>query len=408
MTKGRMDIDDVETVLSNLEGKKLKAGSSKLYVYSQRPKEKGDIISFGIPDLDAASGVGGIMRGKLVELFGPESGGKSFLTLKLMASAQETYEDRRVGLIDIEHSFDPAWASLHGVDSDNIIYGSDFLYGEDALNNMRALIESKLCSLVVLDSTAALIPKAELEAAFDQSKVAELGRMMSRAVRQIMDSAEKSNTAVVFVNQIRSKIGVMFGDPETTPGGRALKFYAHQRLRVKRIGMQRSKDSGKPIGILSEANFVKNKLAPPFEKAQFVIYFTAAGNHPVVKMMKQAHDVKMIRKKKDKDSSAVVYTWTKGKGKDKEVVDMDGPDFSNAGNWLVVQNRVEEFLTALEEKAKEEGVELLPEVIALKTAKEITSPISSSNDDVVVEKGDVVADNPEEDDSVFARSSGDE
>lgn len=387
--KGKIDADDVDAVLGHLElgGKKKKVLPQKLFVYSSLPKQRGDIIPFGIKALDEATGIGGHMRGKILELFGPESGGKSYLTLKLMSQAQRLYPDVRVGLVDIEHSFDPVWAESHGVDAGSIVYGSDFECGEDAMDNMIALVNSKLCSLVVLDSTAALIPRAELEASLNDHKMAELGRLMSRGVKQIMDAAEKTNTAVVFVNQIRSKVGVMFGDPETTPGGRALKFYSHMRIKVQRIGLEKSKTSEDLAGIVSKAKIVKNKLAVPFKTAEFVLYFKPEGNHPIVKMLKQAHDVKLIRKKTDKDSNAVCFV----RGKGVEAVEYLGADFTVVGDSLVKMGKdsVLEFLAALEKKAADEGVELLPEVLALKTAEEISSPMTAKADpDTVFEKGD--------------------
>lgn len=376
---------DVSTALANLQAGSGKKSSQKLFVYSEKPKVTGDIIPFGITDVDEATGLGGIMRGRIIELFGPESGGKSYLAYKLIASAQKLYPDRAAGLIDVEHSFVEDWAAGHGVDVSNLAYGTDFDYGEDALNWTRKLVEKGICSIVVLDSTAALIPKAELEASLEDSKIAELGRIMSRSVKQIMDAAAKANTAVVFVNQIRSKVGVMFGNPETTPGGRALKFYAHMRLSVRRIGLIKSKDNSEVMGIQSKLKVEKNKLAMPFRTAEFIIPFSAKLSDPLVRLVQRSYELKVIRKRNLKDEDRIVYMWGKG----KETVQIDAGDFIMIADWLVKQGKVMDLLDDTIQKAVSSGIDLEPELVELRDVKTFKSPLADGENIDESESGEI-------------------
>jgi recombination protein RecA len=214
--------------------------------------------------LDIATGVGGIPRGKIIEIFGPESSGKTTLALHVIAEAQ-----KRGGIavfIDAEHALDPKYAQKIGVDLDNL-YISQPDYGEQALEIAESLLRSGAVDVIVIDSVAALVPKDELEGEIGEAHVGKQARLMAQALRKLKSLAHNANAAVIFINQLREKIGVMFGNPETTPGGRALKFFADMRLDVRRIGDAKEGDSR--IGSRVRVKVVKNKLAPPFREAEF-------------------------------------------------------------------------------------------------------------------------------------------
>jgi len=252
------------------------------------------VISFGYPEVDDASFCGGVPQGKLIEIFGPESGGKSFLTLKLIASAQKS--GMKCCLVDAENSYDPLWADSHGVDTKELYIINKALAAETILEYVDKLCESGAFGLIVIDSTAALIPKAELEGSVEDQKVAELARAMSRACRKIVANCANTNTTCVFCNQIREKVGIMFGNPETTPGGRALKFYSHQRIKVTPGTKVKVEENKKKIVIARQSwvQFVKNKVARPFGECVIEIVFDKTARNPLVKLCKAAKDLKVI------------------------------------------------------------------------------------------------------------------
>ncbi len=221
-------------------------------------------IPTGALSLDLALGGRGFPRGRIIELFGPESSGKTTLALHVIASAQ-----KRGGIaafIDAEHALDPSWAKRLGVDLEDLLV-SQPSYGEEALQIAEMLIKSNAVDVIVVDSVAALVPKAELDGEIGDRHVGLQARMMSQAMRKLTGAIAKSKTCVIFINQIREKIGVMFGSPETTPGGRALKFYSSCRVDVRRISTL--KDGDTVTGIRMRAKIVKNKVAPPFRIAEF-------------------------------------------------------------------------------------------------------------------------------------------
>jgi recombination protein RecA len=223
-----------------------------------------DGISTGALSLDLAMGGMGFPRGRIVELFGPESSGKTTLALHVIANAQRT--GGIAAFIDAEHALDPAWAKRLGVDLEDLLV-SQPSYGEEALQIAEMLIKSNAVDIIVIDSVAALVPKAELDGEIGDTHVGLQARMMSQAMRKLTGAISKSKTCVIFINQIREKIGVMFGSPETTPGGRALKFYSSCRVDVRRLSTL--KDGETAIGIRMKVKIVKNKLAPPFRQAEF-------------------------------------------------------------------------------------------------------------------------------------------
>ncbi len=226
------------------------------------------VIPTGCLELDIALGVGGVPRGRIIEIYGPESSGKTTVALHMVAEAQKL--GGAAAFVDAEHALDPVYAKNLGVDTDNL-YVSQPDTGEQALDITEALVRSGAIDIIVIDSVAALVPKAEIDGEMGQSHVGLQARLMSQALRKLAGIVNKSNTVAVFINQLREKVGVMFGNPETTPGGRALKFYASVRLDVRRIETIKSGDE--MIGNRTKIKVAKNKVAPPFKNAEFEIYY---------------------------------------------------------------------------------------------------------------------------------------
>ncbi len=277
----------LETALSQIEKQFGKGAVMRL---GQNEHMSVGHVSTGSLGLDIALGIGGLPRGRIIEIYGPESSGKTTLSLHCIAEGQK--DGGNVAFIDVEHALDPVYAEALGVDIDNLLVAQPDT-GEDALEIAEALIRSGAIDVLVVDSVAALVPKAEIEGEMGDSHVGLQARLMSQALRKLAGAINKSNCVAIFINQLREKVGVVYGNPEVTPGGRALKFYSSVRLEVRKA--EAIKVNGEVIGNRTKVKVVKNKIAPPFKEAYFDIMY-GKGISRIGELIDLAVDTDVINK----------------------------------------------------------------------------------------------------------------
>lgn len=337
-----------------------------------------DAIPTGSMTLDLALGIGGVPRGRIVEIYGPESSGKTTVSLHIIAEAQKMGGE--VAFIDVEHALDPNYAAALGVDIDNLIVSQPDS-GEQALEIAEALVRSGAIDVIVLDSVAAMTTRAEIDGEMGDNHVGQLARLMSQAMRKLTASISKSNCVAVFINQIREKIGVMYGNPETTPGGRALKFYASVRIEVRRG--EAIKNGSEIIGNRTKCKVVKNKVAPPFKECEFDIMY-GQGISRDGEVLDLAVDLDIIKK----SGSWFSYNGQKlGQGRDKvkEMLHND-PSFMKEVEEQIIQKK-DELIISSKKNIKNDRLEQAANAAVEDEGIE-SETNSSLNNDVIVDSDD--------------------
>ncbi|OJU74624.1 MAG: recombinase RecA [Bacteroidetes bacterium 47-18] len=329
--KSNMNDDKLKALKITLEKIDKDYGKGSVMKLGERQNNNLEVISTGSLGLDLALGVGGFPRGRIIEIYGPESSGKTTIAIHTIAEAQK--KGGICAIVDAEHAFDASYAKKLGVDVDNL-YISQPDYGEQALEIAERLILSGALDVVVIDSVAALVPKSELEGEMGDSKMGLQARLMSQAMRKLTAAISRTNCTCIFINQLREKIGVMFGNPETTTGGNALKFYASVRLDIRR--MTQIKEGDKILGNRTKVKVVKNKVAPPFKQAEFDIMY-GEGVSKIGEIIDLGVELSIL----NKSGSWFSYGDTRiGQGRDavKNFL-IDNPEFAEE-----IENKIREAL----------------------------------------------------------------
>ena len=310
-------------------------GKGSVMMMNEKSNVEMEVVSTGSIGLDVALGIGGLPRGRVVEIYGPEASGKTTIAIHVIAEAQK--KGGMCAIIDAEHAFDSSYAQKLGVDVDNLLISQPD-YGEQALEIADRLILSGALDVVVIDSVAALVPKSELEGEMGDSKMGLHARLMSQALRKLTATISKTNTICIFINQLREKIGVMFGNPETTTGGNALKFYASVRLDIRRTSQ--IKDGDEAVGNRVKVKVVKNKVAPPFRSAEFDIIF-GEGISKTGEIIDMGVELGIVQK----SGSWFSYNTDKlGQGRDavKQLM-LDNPELANE-----IENKIREKIKEMQ------------------------------------------------------------
>lgn len=365
----------LQTALSQIEKRYGKGAVMKL---GQNSAMKIDAISTGSLGLDIALGIGGLPRGRIIEIYGPESSGKTTLSLHCIAEGQKN--NGNAAFIDVEHALDPVYAASLGVDVDSLLVSQPDT-GEDALEIAEALVRSGAIDVIVVDSVAALVPKAEIEGEMGASHVGLQARLMSQALRKLAGAISKSNCVAIFINQLREKVGIAYGNPEVTPGGRALKFYSSVRLEVRKG--ETIKSGSDVIGARTKVKIVKNKIAPPFKEAEFDIMY-GKGISRVGEVLDTAVSIDVIRK-----SGAWFYYKEDrlGQGRDnvKELL-LNNPELYKKIEKELIDNQDKIIAKSKPKKTGKSSSPIIEEKIENNTTNTTTPTLSEADDlDIMVE-----------------------
>lgn len=368
----------LETALSQIEKQYGKGAIMRL---GQNNSMNIEHISTGSLSLDIALGIGGLPRGRIIEIYGPESSGKTTLALHCIAEGQK--DGGNAAFIDVEHALDPVYAAALGVDIDNLLVSQPDT-GEQALEITEALIRSGAIDVIVLDSVAALVTKQEIEGDMGDSHVGVQARLMSQALRKLAGAISKSNCVAIFINQLREKVGVVYGNPEVTPGGRALKFYSSVRLEVRKgEALKAGKSSGDRIGSRTKVKVVKNKVAPPFKEAEFDIMF-GQGISRVGELLDLAVDADIV----NKSGAWFSYEGTRlGQGRDNvKQLFLDNPDLAKE-----IEDKVMESIDKLNTRTLKPSKSKVADEADSDSDADNSSPEQSPEDERAAKRSSVAA-----------------